>query len=96
MVGPLAASRENMPGTWSVATDLTKPLTLVEGVRQVAGKKVNVLYAKGSNVVRDETLERHVTMFGRDIPRDGRTDEQLRDEALAIAAKADVVIAAAG
>ena len=96
VVGPLAASRENMPGTWSVATDLTKPLTLVEGVRQVAGKKVNVLYAKGSNVVRDETLERHVTMFGRDIPRDGRTDEQLRDEALAIAAKADVVIAALG
>lgn len=96
VVGPLAASRENMPGTWSVAADLTKPLTLVEGVRQVAGRKVDVLYAKGSNVVRDEALERHVTMFGRDIPRDGRTDEQLRDEALAVAARADVVIAALG
>ena len=28
VVGPLAASRANMPGTWSVDTDLTKPLTL--------------------------------------------------------------------
>lgn len=83
VVGPLAASRANMPGTWSVATDLTKPLTLVEGLQQVAGEGVKILYAKGSNVIRDEEQERYATMFGRDIPRDGRTDKQLLDEALA-------------
>ena len=55
VVGPLAASRANMPGTWSVATDLTKPLTLVEGLQQVAGEGVKILYAKGSNVIRDES-----------------------------------------
>ena len=82
VVGPLAASRENMPGTWSVATDLTKPLTLVEGLRQAAGSKAKIVYAKGSNVIRDEEQERSATMFGRDIPRDGRTDKQLLDEAL--------------
>ena len=94
VVGPLAASRANMPGTWSVATDLTKPLTLVEGLQQVAGKGVKILYAKGSNVIRDEEQERYATMFGRDIPRDGRTDKQLLDEALAAAAEADVVVRA--
>ena len=88
VVGPLAASRANMPGTWSVATDLTKPLTLVEGLQQVAGEGVKILYAKGSNVIRDEEQERYATMFGRDIPRDGRTDKQLLDEALAAAAEA--------
>lgn len=96
VVGPLAASRENMPGTWSVATDLTKPLTLVEGLRQTAGSKAKIVYAKGSNVIRDEEQERSATMFGRDIPRDGRTDKQLLDEALAAAAQADVVVAALG
>ncbi len=96
VVGPLAASRANMPGTWSVATDLTKPLTLVEGLQQVAGEGVKILYAKGSNVIRDEEQERYATMFGRDIPRDGRTDKQLLDEALAAAAEADVVGAALG
>jgi len=96
VVGPLADSRENMPGTWSVATDLKKPMSLLEGIRQAAGKRVKVRYAKGSNIVRDEALERHATMFGRDIPRDGRSDRELLDEALAAAAAADVVVAALG
>lgn len=96
VVGPMASSRENMPGTWSVATDLTKPLTLVEGLRLVAGKDAEILYAKGSNVCFDPELEKHVTMFGRDIPRDGRTDREMIDEALRVAAEADVIVAALG
>lgn len=62
----------------------------------MAGEGVKILYAKGSNVIRDEEQERYATMFGRDIPRDGRTDKQLLDEALAAAAEADVVVAALG
>ncbi len=96
VVGPLAQSRENMPGTWSVATDLTKPLTLVEGLERVAGKDARIVWAKGSNVCRDPEMEKNVTMFGRDIPRDGRTDREMIDEALRIAADADVVVAALG
>lgn len=96
VVGPLAASRENMPGTWSVAVDLQAPHTLLEGLQEVAGDGVKFLYAKGSNVVRDEELELRGTMFGRDIPRDGRSDEELRAEALAVAAEADVIVAALG
>ena len=95
-IGPLASSRENMPGTWSVAADLKKPLTVVEGMRQVAGDKVEILYAKGSNLVRDEELERNITVFGRDVPRDGRSDREMLDEALAVASRADVVVAVLG
>lgn len=96
VVGPLAQSRENMPGTWSVATDLTKPRTLVEGLRAVAGDRAEIVWARGSNICHDPVLEKNSTMFGRDIPRDGRTDREMLDEALRIAADADVVIAALG
>lgn len=96
IVGPLANSRSNMPGTWSVATDLSKPLTLVEGLTAAAGKKATVVYAKGSNICFDEQLEKNATVFGRDIERDGRTDRQMIDEALKISADADVIVAALG
>lgn len=96
VVGPLANTASNMPGTWSVAVDLKKPATVVEGLKSVAGKHTKILYAKGSNIVSDPELEKHVTMFGRELGRDNRSEEELRNEALAIAAKADVIVAALG
>lgn len=96
VVGPLGNTASNMPGTWSVAVDLTKPATLVEGLKSVAGKDVDVLYAKGSNLTEDAALEARATLFGRELNRDNSTDDQLRKEALAIAAKADVIVAALG
>lgn len=96
VVGPLADTRSNMPGTWSVAADLKVPATVVEGVKAVAGPETTVLYAKGSNLTADPVLEQNSTIFGRSLNRDDRTEEQLRNEALQIAAKADVIIAAIG
>lgn len=96
VVGPLADTRSNMPGTWSVAVDLTAPATLVEGLRSVAGKNNTVLYAKGSNLTEDPELEKNSTIFGRDLHRDNRSKEELRAEALKIASQADVIIAAMG
>jgi len=96
VVGPLANTRSNMPGTWSVAADLSKPTTVVEGIQSVAGKSVKVLYAKGSNLTSDPVYEKNATIFGRDLNRDARTEEELRKEALDIASKADVIIAALG
>ena len=96
VIGPLGATRSNMPGTWSVAADLSKSATLVEGLQAVAGPSAKVIYAKGSNLTADPTLERNATMFGRELGRDDRTDRQLLDEALQTAAQADVIIAALG
>ncbi|MCC8199188.1 MAG: beta-glucosidase BglX [Tannerellaceae bacterium] len=98
VVGPLANSRSNMPGTWSVAADLTKPATVVEGVQAVAGDQAKVVYAKGSHLVSDAAYEERATMFGRSLGRehDTRTDAQLLEEALAIARSADVIVAALG
>lgn len=96
LIGPLANTAVNMAGTWSVATkqDLSNPL--LEGLKTVAGDKAIIEYAKGSNLDYDLELEKRATMFGKEIPRDGRTDKQLLDEALAIASKSDVIVAALG
>ncbi|MDU1903282.1 MAG: beta-glucosidase BglX [Dysgonomonas sp.] len=96
VVGPLANTRSNMPGTWSVAVDLTKPATVVEGIQAVAGNSAKVVYAKGSNLTTDATLEKHVTMFGRELNRDNRSKEELLNEVLNIARSADVIVAALG
>ena len=96
VVGPLANTKENMAGTWSVATKQDRSISLLEGIKEVAGEGSTILYAKGSNLSYDENFEKIATMFGKAIPRDGRTDEQLRNEAVSIASKSDVVIAAIG
>ncbi|MBQ8673324.1 MAG: glycoside hydrolase family 3 C-terminal domain-containing protein [Bacteroides sp.] len=57
---------------------------------------LKLLYAKGSNLVSDSLYEARATMFGRELGRDGRTDEELLQEALAVARQSDVIVAALG
>ena len=96
VIGPLANTSENMAGTWSVATPQDKSISVLQGIKEVVGSSGSVLYAKGSNLSYDKGLEERGTMFGKEIPRDGRSDEELLKEAIAIASKADVIIAAIG
>ena len=96
LIGPLADTRSNMPGTWSVAARLDVPKTIREGLTDAVKGKAKVLYAKGSNLVSDYDLEMRSTMFGRELGRDNRTDAQLLNEALAVARQSDVIVAALG
>ena len=96
LIGPLADTRSNMPGTWSVAARLDVPKTIREGLTDAVAGRARVLYAKGSNLVSDYDLEMRSTMFGRELGRDNRTDEQLLTEALAVASRSDVIVAALG
>lgn len=96
VVGPLADSRTNMPGTWSVAAVLDKATSLADGLRAATAGRARVLTAKGCNLMSDAAYEERATMFGRSLHRDGRSDKELLDEALAVASQSDVVIAALG
>lgn len=96
VVGPLANTRSNMPGTWSVAAVLDNAPSLVEGLREVVGDRAKVVTAKGSNLIGDADYEKRATMFGRELHRDNRTDRELLDEALKVAAGANVIVAALG
>lgn len=96
LIGPLADAKENMPGTWSVAANKDNATSLLAGFKDVLGSKANVLYAKGSNLTVDSVLEMRSTMFGKTLNRDKRTEQELFDEAMAIAAKSDVIVFAGG
>ena len=118
VIGPLADTRSNMPGTWSVAAVLDRSPSLIEGLREMVGRmdemplnqpnepwyiplmengaNINLLYAKGSNLISDAAYEERATIFGRSLNRDNRTDAELLKEALETANKADVIIAALG
>lgn len=96
LIGPLANTSENMPGTWSVSTDLKRAITVKKGLENALGNKANLLYAVGSNLVDDPELQKRATLFGRDIPRDTRSNETMIAEAVEIAKKADVIVATLG
>lgn len=96
LIGPLADSKENMPGTWSVAADMEKSTSLLDGLKSVTGDRARIVYAKGSNLTEDAALEERASMFGRKLGRDHRSEGAIRNEALSIARDADIIIAALG
>lgn len=96
VIGPLADAKENMAGTWSVATNMERSISLIAGIKEVVGNTAKVLYAKGSNLDYDAAFEEKATMFGKTLHRDNRTKEELTAEALKIANQSDVIIAALG
>jgi beta-glucosidase len=96
LIGPLADATENMTGTWSVAAKFSESISVIKGLKEVAGEGVKVLYAKGSNLDADSLIEDRATMFGKSLKRDPRPAQALVDEALGIANQADVIVAALG
>ena len=96
VIGPLANTRSNMPGTWSVAARLNDYPSLYEGLKEMMAGKVSVTYAKGSNLIGDAAYEERATLFGRSLNRDNRTDKEILEEALKVAAGADIIVAALG
>ncbi|RYG11915.1 MAG: beta-glucosidase BglX, partial [Chitinophagaceae bacterium] len=96
LIGPMANTASNMPGTWSVNADMSKVQTLLQGLTEVAGKDVKIVHALGSNLIADVNQQNWATAHGRDIPRDNRTEEDIIEEAVKTANKADVIVAALG
>lgn len=95
LVGPMAHTRANMPGTWSVAATFDRYQSLYESMQAAVGNKAQITYAKGSNLMYDAALEARSTMFGREM-RDSRSDKEMLDEALRVAQDADVIVVAVG
>ncbi len=96
LIGPLADNKQNMPGTWSVAANFENATSVLKGLKEVVGDKVNILYARGSNLDEDSLFEERAGMFGKSLHRDSRPANVILQEALDIANKADVIVAALG
>jgi beta-glucosidase len=96
LIGPMADSKENMPGTWSVAADFSKSVSVLQGLQDVAGSNVKIVYSQGSNLDADSLFEQRATMFGKSLHRDHRPAEAIIQDALNTAAQADVIVACLG
>lgn len=96
LIGPLADNRENMPGTWAVAARFSEAITVLQGMKEVAGSNVKIIHARGSNLDADSLFEERAGMFGKSLKRDSRPADVLIKEAVDIASQSDVVVVAAG
>jgi beta-glucosidase len=95
LIGPLANSRFDMAGMWSVAAEHKESVTVLEGFKNVLGNKAEILYAKGANVVDDKDYDAWIT-WGTSGIDSTKTSLQLRKEALKVAKKSDVIVAVLG
>ena len=93
LIGPLANDRANLCGTWCVAMAPERYSTLKESMERALKGKAQLLYAQGCNIASDDALQKAGEQ-GKSIMR--VDDVQAKAEALAVAAQADVIIAAMG
>ncbi len=93
LIGPLANDRANLCGTWCVAMAPERYSTLKESMERALKGKAELLYAQGCNIASDDALQKAGEQ-GKSIMR--VDDAQAKAEALAVAAQADVIIAAMG
>ncbi len=96
VIGPLANNPENMPGTWSVAAKHSQAISLLSGLKETAGDRATLIYAKGSNFEYSAEQEARAAMFGKNSYRDNRPVTEILKEAVEVGKKADVIIAALG
>jgi beta-glucosidase len=96
LVGPLADNKENMTGTWSVAADFSKSISLLQGLKDVAGDGVHIVYSQGSNLDADSLFTSRAGMFGKPLHWDTRPAAEIIQDAVTAAAGADVIVAALG
>lgn len=93
LIGPLADTRDNLTGCWVVAQAPEKYKTLKEGFEEALKGKAELLYAQGSNIWSDQSMQ-VAGEYGKTIKR--VDDNAARLEALAIAKQADVIVCAMG
>lgn len=93
LIGPLADNQREMNGTWCGAGDWTKSVSVMTGMKTQLGASSNIFYAKGCNLLTDR---RFLAQISGIESVDPRTSAQMISEAVATAAKADMIVAVLG
>jgi beta-glucosidase len=96
LVGPLADNKSNMLGTWAVSGNPGTAIPVLQGLKEVGGNGLNILYAKGANISDDLAFAKKINVFGTRIDIDKRSEKEMIDEAVEVANKADIVVAVIG
>lgn len=96
LIGPLANNKSNMLGTWAVSGDAQYSTPVLDGMKNVGGNGVTILYSKGANITDDTALAKKANVFGERVDVGPGTPEQMLNDAIATANKADVIVAVVG
>lgn len=88
LIGPFADNKQEMFSMWAFQGDAQSVVTMLEGIKT---RNPNVMYAEGTQVSNDTLFNRKSHKFF-----DEKDQQKLVNEALAIAGKADVVVAVLG
>jgi beta-glucosidase len=96
VIGPLAKSQRDIMGNWSAAGQASQAVSVYQGMADAVGDKAQLLYAKGANVIDDAEIVKYLNLYEEDVTVDPRTPQQMIDEAVDAARKADVVVAVVG
>ena len=99
LIGPLADSPVDMLGSWSAAGIPEQAVTLRTGMAKALKGQGMLMYARGANVTDDPHVINYLNQLNWDRPEvvlDKRTPQAMLEEAVLVAAQADVIVAAVG
>jgi len=95
VIGPLGNSGKDVKGSWAFGGGEGKVFSVVDGLKNIGGNMVTILYSKGSEL----TDNPYLLKSSPDIKKSSEpvlSSEQLLKEALQTADKADVIVAVLG
>ncbi|MDA3853658.1 MAG: beta-glucosidase BglX [Bacteroidales bacterium] len=96
VVGPFANSRFDVLGTWAATSDVSKVVSIYEGLKQAATNPDNVSYAQGSYAIMDTFLLNRDNGSSERITVSEEKSEQWLREARIVAGKAQIIVAVLG
>ncbi|WP_439696740.1 beta-glucosidase BglX [Mucilaginibacter sp. AW1-7] len=96
LVGPLANNQRDMLGTWILAGEWQKSISVMQGIKNVVGDGVTINYAKGSNITEDTEFIKRLNFGPGMVTIDPKPADELLTEAIDAANKSDVIVAVVG
>ncbi len=96
LIGPLANNTSNMLGTWAVSGDASTSIPVLQGMKNIAGNGINIVYAKGANITDDANLTKNANVFGERVSIDAASPDSLLAQAVGVAVASDVIVAVVG
>lgn len=99
LIGPLADSPIDMLGSWAAAGNAKQVVTLKQGMEAALAGQGKLLYARGADITDNQRAVDYLNQLNwdeKEVIQDERDAATMIQEALAVAAQADVIVAAVG
>jgi len=96
VIGPLADSKRDIRGSWSLADDMKTAVTVVEGIRAKVRSGVKVEYAPGVDIARSHPSIFELFFGPRPKPWDEAQRREEFDKAVTLARSSELVVMVLG